>query len=312
MKQINIFYLCVGFTMLCSSLRAEVVTADSVEIGGTKYETVVMKDGRTWMAENLRYVPEGKSITPLNQWDAEAATGIFYPAVFAVDENGTATVTASDDEAAIRRMGLLYTADAVMNGTALPTEDFADAESLQGIAPEGWHVPTAQEWIDLVGACAASAYTNTDAPYYMASLSGASLDSLNADGFNLLPYPYIFANQNKYLGTWLNKTPENIYSNYCSMAYFASSTARSATQNYAAMITNNATKSSVNVSYNFLNNAVSVRFIKDKEDKPTDMQNNSVSVPHTGIYNLMGVYLGEDATNLPQGIYIINGKKAIR
>lgn len=32
----------------------------------------------------------------------------------------------------------------------------------------------------------------------------------------------------------------------------------------------------------------------------------------TGIYNLLGVYLGTDESNLPHGIYIINGKKAIR
>lgn len=33
---------------------------------------------------------------------------------------------------------------------------------------------------------------------------------------------------------------------------------------------------------------------------------------NTGIYNILGVYLGTDDTNLPHGIYIINGKKVIR
>lgn len=32
----------------------------------------------------------------------------------------------------------------------------------------------------------------------------------------------------------------------------------------------------------------------------------------SGIYNLLGVYLGTDDSNLPHGLYIINGKKAIR
>ncbi len=33
---------------------------------------------------------------------------------------------------------------------------------------------------------------------------------------------------------------------------------------------------------------------------------------NTGVYNVLGVYLGTDATNLPHGIYIINGKKTLR
>ena len=33
---------------------------------------------------------------------------------------------------------------------------------------------------------------------------------------------------------------------------------------------------------------------------------------NTGVYNILGVYLGTDTTDLPHGIYIINGKKVIK
>ena len=46
----------------------------------------------------------------------------------------------------------------------------------------------------------------------------------------------------------------------------------------------------------------------------TNNENNANSESNfkTGVYNVLGVYLGTDATNLPHGIYIINGKKTLR
>lgn len=42
-----------------------------------------------------------------------------------------------------------------------------------------------------------------------------------------------------------------------------------------------------------------------------ETENNNGS-KYTGIYNIMGTYLGTDDSNLPTGMYIINGKKVIR
>lgn len=47
----------------------------------------------------------------------------------------------------------------------------------------------------------------------------------------------------------------------------------------------------------------------------TDVENTKSNVEKTsksGIYNIMGTYLGTDDSNLPTGMYIINGKKVIR
>lgn len=47
----------------------------------------------------------------------------------------------------------------------------------------------------------------------------------------------------------------------------------------------------------------------------TDVENTESNVEKpskSGIYNIMGTYLGTDDSNLPTGMYIINGKKVIR
>jgi hypothetical protein len=45
----------------------------------------------------------------------------------------------------------------------------------------------------------------------------------------------------------------------------------------------------------------------------TDVENIVVDpVAKSGIYTVMGQYLGTDESNLPQGLYIINGKKVIK
>lgn len=239
------------------------VAETSVTYGDVEYKITKLADGNVWFAENLRYVPEGKTVAELkDDYTGVTCDGIYYPATYAVVD-GKAVVTPSNDAEVVAAQGLLYTTLAAMNGAALPTEDWADASNTQGICPEGWHIPTAQEWVDLVGGCAAASRKNVEAPYYVETLAGADLAVLNADGLNFLPYPYV--NQGKkYLGSYLNKRVDSEYNKYASMAYFQSSTGRSATQNYGAMITNNATKTSVNCAYNFLTNATPVRCIKNK------------------------------------------------
>lgn len=230
-----------------------------------RYNTVALEDDGTWMAENLRFVPKGMSVTaPAASYEKGKKEAIYYPAaVYFNDDDTIKPCTGTDDAEVVKAQGLLYTPAVAMAGEAIPTTDFADCEKKQGICPPGWHIPTAQEWINLVGACATTARNNTSAPYYEASLSGASLEILNLDGFNFLPYPDVNGANGSYLSTYSNKNAERAYYRYVAMSYFASSTGRSATQSYAAMITNNATKSSVNVAYCNLTNGIAVRCKKD-------------------------------------------------
>ena len=144
---------------------------DHFVYAGEEYKIVKMKDGNVWMAENLRYVPEGKTVSS-NPADK---SGVWYSAANA-DKQADPALTASK--------GLLYDA-ATAFGVAEVTE--ANAASLagtQGICPKGWHIPTEREMTGLVGKNANGALDQTDAPYYDTAQLGAPIDALNADGFN--------------------------------------------------------------------------------------------------------------------------------
>ena len=52
--------------------------------------------------------------------------------------------------------------------------------------------------------------------------------------------------------------------------------------------------------------------IQEKESTPTAVEAVENNLFKAGVYTITGSYLGEDATNLPAGMYIINGKKVIR
>lgn len=97
-------------------------TSGSLTYAGETYSTTTIA-GKEWMAENLRYLPEG----------ATAGEDYWYPA--GNRENMTT-------------LGILYSyATATENNTA---ED--NTEQLQGICPAGWHIPTAEELATLITA----------------------------------------------------------------------------------------------------------------------------------------------------------------
>lgn len=244
------------------------IPAPSPEFGGVTYGVTYMKDGKYWMTENLRYVPEGMEVAEPSKDNANAK--IWYPAVIEQDAaSGKFVAAASKDEAVIAAQGLLYSPEYVLGGAYSDSIDFAENDHLPVFCPEGWHIPSAQEWIDLVGACADKSKNNEDAPYYSADLSGASLEELNKDGLNLLPFPYV--NNNAYGCSVLNVDSTRVYNGMNSLSYFLSTTGhysvndkgKITVQGYAGMITNNKTKTSVNTAYCSLNTGIAVRFVKD-------------------------------------------------
>jgi uncharacterized protein (TIGR02145 family) len=86
------------------------------DIDGNVYKTVKVGE-QWWMAENLRVTrnPEGNPIT-----------SYFY----------------RDDPDEYGKHGKLYTWAVAMDGS--------DKEKAQGIAPEGWHIPSISDWKELV------------------------------------------------------------------------------------------------------------------------------------------------------------------
>lgn len=165
---------------------AEWGASDSyVEYGGVKYKTVTMKDGKTWMAENLRFLPEG--VTPSEDKD-DLSVGVWYP----IDANKAFT----KDETEIAKRGYLYSADVAFGlkpGT-INAENFDQFEGCQGICPDDWHLPTGAEIFALCGRVSnwpgsptATAPCDVDSPYYdgdASKLGNCTIAALNADGFN--------------------------------------------------------------------------------------------------------------------------------
>lgn len=238
----------------------------SVEWGGVKYRIVTLKDGRTWMAENLRYVPEGKEISS----DPKDGNGIWYPC----------NLEKSADPSRVTSDGLLYSYPVLLGmGGGLSADNYDKFEGTQGLCPDGWHVPTKAEWLKLAGQ-GSGGLLDSSSPYYDAGVGGAFIPTLNADGFNFAGTGYINATSAAATPAYMaieSKAADG--AGKFGMGYYASSTAYQITYNtagdaasgikniqyYAGMITYNATNNRLQVAYQGGYSAAPVRCIKNAE-----------------------------------------------
>ncbi len=230
---------------------------------GIEYETVTLADGNTWMAENLRFVPRGKTVSS----DPAEDAGIWYPA---------ANAGKVADPALAETLGLLYDAATALGVDAITAENAATLEGAQGICPTGWHIPTVAEMAGLVGHCNNAAHVNTEAPYYDSTIKGASIAAMKEAGWE-----WSFAGvRNKTNttanGTWLvtNKTEADGSITYGGTTYLLGSTWHQTTNNTDGSIKNiqyyymmslyNASNEKLTVAYGNFLSGTSVRCIKNK------------------------------------------------
>ena len=225
---------------------------------GVEYKTVKLDDGNVWMAENLRFIPRGRTVSSDPLEDA----GIWYPA---------ANAEKTADPALAETLGLLYDAATAFGTEKITVENAGTFEGCQGICPAGWHIPTVTEMTGLVGHSSNSALINTGAAYYDVTIKGASIAALAADG-----WPWQFASaRNKgnttAKGSYMVTNYNDIYG---VMSYVIGSSMHQITTNDDGSIKNvqyhyfmplyNASNEKISVAYgNFLSGA-SVRCIKNK------------------------------------------------
>ena len=184
-----------------------------------RYNVVMMKDNKYWMAQNLAFLPDG--FTPSSDL-TKVTAGVFYPLVVN-DTQTAATFSTSAD--VIAGQGYLYQAEVALglNVGDLTTVEAAQAlEGTQGICPPGWHVPTIAEIVALVGKAVSPIATVTTAPYYNGS--NGSIALLNEDGFNMDAVGSVSIQDNtKTAGTfmgWISGYPDRLTSSmFCGSSY---------------------------------------------------------------------------------------------
>ena len=225
---------------------------------GVEYKTVKLADGNTWMAENLRFIPRGRTVSS----DPAEDAGIWYPA---------ANADKVADPALAETLGLLYDAATAFGVESITADNAGTFEGCQGICPTGWHIPTVAEMTGLVGHSSNSALINTDGAYYDATIKGASIAALAEAGWT-----WQFASmRNKTSVTGKGSyTVTNYNGVYGIMSYVIGSTLHQATTNEDGSLKNiqyhyfmplyNASNEKISVAYgNFLSGA-SVRCVKNR------------------------------------------------
>ena len=183
-----------------------------------QYSVVKLADGKWWMAQNLAFLPKGA--VPSAELTAVTA-GVFYP----VKVNDGNTAAEFDTSAAgIAAKGYLYQSEFALGLKVGDLTSVADAEALagtQGICPDGWHIPSYDDYNGLVGKM--NTVTNADAPYL--SGSNAYITALNADGFDIYSYGAITIQDNtkttgNFMG-WMSSYPDKLSSGYIAGSSYA-------------------------------------------------------------------------------------------
>lgn len=121
--------------------EGEMGSAAAKDIDGNIYNTVQIGD-QVWMAENLRTTryADGTEI-PIIDIDSISKSLVspyrYVPILNASDEQGTYYMA---------RYGYLYNWEAVMHSAKSSN---SNPSKVQGICPDGWHVPSEKEWRQL-------------------------------------------------------------------------------------------------------------------------------------------------------------------
>ncbi len=187
-KSFGILFAAAAIVAACQDKpESEPVDPNTVVYGGVTYKTVTLGNGAVWMAEPLRYVPEGKTVSA----DPAEASGIWYP--YTVTDGKAAALK---DDASIAKYGYLYDAATAFGVKEVTEDNFKTFEGTRGICPEGWHIPTRADFVALCGyslkADGESApLTDESAIFYDDEIKGGSVEKFNAGNWNFAPLGYV-------------------------------------------------------------------------------------------------------------------------
>ena len=177
------------------------------DIDGNSYDAVRIGE-QVWMASNLRTTKYADN-TPIPLGDTASYTNPYRYAP-------------NNDEGNVAEYGYLYNWEAVMHGASSST---ANPSGVQGICPNGWHVPSDAEWTQLTD------YVSSHSEY-VCSGNGANIaKALAADhGWQITAYNEcaVSYDQSSNNASGFSALPAGCYSgsygNFGLYAYFWSAT----------------------------------------------------------------------------------------
>lgn len=117
-------------------IEEELITGTFIDSRDNTEYSWVQIGSQTWMAENLKYLPS--VVGPGTGSNSEA-----YCYVYGYDGTSISAAKATENYATY---GVLYNWTAAMNGAE---SSDANPSGVQGICPDGWHLPSDAEWKQL-------------------------------------------------------------------------------------------------------------------------------------------------------------------
>ncbi len=190
------------------------------DVDGNHYDAVRIGD-QVWMASNLKTTRYADG-TLISDGASESSDSIAYRYAPAANESY------------VSNYGYLYNWAAVMHGATYTNDN---PSGVQGVCPEGWHVPSNAEWremVDYIEEDEDFMYVSTSvakalaAPYgwdttYLINTPGRDMLSNNATGFTALPAGYfVFGNYNdlgKYAFYWTTTRTSDVFCGGRSIGY---------------------------------------------------------------------------------------------
>ena len=223
---------------------------NTLTYGGVTYKTVTLSNGQTWMAEPLRYVPDGMTVS---SDPADDNAHIWYPyeltnegEITAITATGASALT---DEASIAEYGYLYDMYAALGGIEITADNCYNYEGAQGICPDGWHIPTRAEYLALCGYAnkttpEGEAETDATALFFDQGYNGGKISLFDEGGWNFVRSGYRqknnFASKGQYSLTQLYPNNTSLEDQYGTQAltYIMASTCYQPTYNTNNELTN--------------------------------------------------------------------------
>jgi uncharacterized protein (TIGR02145 family) len=170
---------------------------------GNVYRTVQIGE-QCWMAKNLAYLPE---ITFEEDWGNDTLPQFAINGY--IPGSGTETVAGAKATENYITYGVLYNWSAAMNGAESSSEN---PSGVQGICPNGWHLPSDDEWTELYthlgeDTLVGGKLKESGTAHWFSPNTGAT----NESGFTALPggsreASGVFVSGVGYIGFWWSAT----------------------------------------------------------------------------------------------------------